>query len=87
MKLTKEEKEILDAFEKGTLKRAKNAKKHIKEAEAAARNYFSKDARISIRLSSADLQAIKRKAHMEGLPYQTLIASIIHKYAAGSLKG
>lgn len=52
--------------------------------KAAANRYFSKDARINIRLSSADLQILKRKAAQEGLAYQSFIASILHKFASGS---
>jgi predicted DNA binding CopG/RHH family protein len=85
MQLDAYEQEILDAFESGNITRPKNHKALMKEAKVAATNYFKKNARISIRLSEADLRAIKLKANMEGLPYQTLIASIIHKYAAGNL--
>jgi predicted DNA binding CopG/RHH family protein len=54
------------------------------EAALAAGRYMRKDARINIRLSTADLQMLKRRAAEEGLAYQTLIASILHKYASGS---
>ncbi|ACJ19319.1 hypothetical protein CbuK_2134 [Coxiella burnetii CbuK_Q154] len=47
---------------------------------------MQKDARINIRISSTDLEQIKQKAAYEGIPYQTLIASILHKYAAGHLE-
>lgn len=87
MKLDAYEQEIFDAYESGNFTRPKNYKALMKEAKVAAQNYFKKNARVSIRLSEADLRAIKVKANMEGLPYQTLIASIIHKYAAGMLKG
>ena len=46
-------------------------------------SYLQKDARINIRISSSDLKRIKQKAAYEGLPYQTLIASVLHKYSAG----
>ncbi|OYY22059.1 MAG: hypothetical protein B7Y68_09030 [Thiotrichales bacterium 35-46-9] len=55
------------------------------QAQKAARRYLQKDVRINIRLSSSDLNRIKQKAAYEGLPYQTLIASILHKYSAGHL--
>jgi len=79
-----EEKEILEAFTKGKLKRSKGAKALKAEAEAAAGDYFRKDTRITIRLSSHDLRAVKRRAALEGLPYQTMLAGIIHKFAAES---
>lgn len=51
-----------------------------------ARNTFRKDARVNIRLSSKDLEALRNRAVEEGIPYQTLISSILHKYASGRLK-
>ena len=51
-----------------------------------AKATFKKDRRLNIRLSSKDLEAIQKRALAEGLPYQTLIASLLHKYAAGCLK-
>jgi predicted DNA binding CopG/RHH family protein len=53
-------------------------------AVQAARRYLRKDARVNIRLSSADLEMLKRRAAEEGLPYQSLIASILHKYVSNS---
>ena len=55
-----------------------------KEAMEAARRYLRKDARINIRLSTADLDMLKQRAAEEGLPYQSLIASILHKYVSRS---
>jgi predicted DNA binding CopG/RHH family protein len=51
-----------------------------------AKATFRKDRRLDIRLSSKDLEAIQKRALAEGLPYQTLIASLLHKYASGRLK-
>ena len=51
-----------------------------------AKATFKKDRRLNIRLSSKDLEAIQKRALAEGLPYQTLIASLLHKYASGRLK-
>lgn len=83
----KTDKEILTAFEEGRLRRAGNAAQEMQLAREAAGNYLRKNSRISIRLSGADLNLIKRKASEEGLPYQTLIASVLHKFAAGRLGG
>ncbi|REK51990.1 MAG: antitoxin [Bacteroidetes bacterium] len=84
-RLDKEEKEILEAFEKGKLKKSKNAKKKIEEHSAIAEATFKKDARINIRLSSKDLRALQAIALKEGIPYQTLVSSVIHKYVDGQL--
>ena len=79
------EKELVEAYERDEFKPVKRQKAAKRAAiDAAARRYMRKDARINIRLSGADLEMIKRRAVEEGLPYQTLIASILHKYASGS---
>ena len=80
-KLSSKEQEILDLFEQGKLKSVKNTKQKIAAARSAAKQHMKKDQRINIRLSSFDLDRIKRISAHEGLPYQTLIASILHKYA------
>jgi len=82
--LSKEEKAILDAAESGeyvsTLTKARK-----KELEATAKNTLKKDKRINIRISNRDLVAVQTRALEEGIPYQTLVSSIIHKYVSGSL--
>ena len=85
-KLDKEEKEILDAFEANRLKRSNGAKSEISRHKAYAEATFRKDARINIRLSSRDLRALQVRALQEGIPYQTLVASVLHKYVDGQLK-
>ena len=84
-KLDSEEKEILEAFESGKLKKSRNAKKKIKEHKAVAEATFKKDARINIRLSSRDLRSLQAKALMEGMPYQTFVSSVLHKFIDGQL--
>jgi predicted DNA binding CopG/RHH family protein len=84
-KKNKNEIDLLEAFEKGQLKRVKNAKQEMEMAQKAASVYLKKDSRINIRLSGADLNLLRRKAVQEGIPYQTLISSIIHKFVTGSL--
>ena len=84
-KLSREEREILEAFEKGKLKRAKKAADTQKRHQEYADAMFRKDARINIRLSSKDLRGLQKRALAEGIPYQTLIASILHKYLEGRL--
>ena len=84
-KLSSEEREILEAFEKGKLKRSKKAANAQKRHQEYAEAMFKKDARINIRLSSKDLRGLQKRALAEGIPYQTLIASILHKYVEGRL--
>ena len=84
-KLDAEEKDILEALESGKLKRSRNAEAEIQQHRAVAEATFKKDARINIRLPSRDLRALQARALREGIPYQTLIASVLHKYADGKL--
>ncbi|MCP5317109.1 MAG: antitoxin [Chromatiaceae bacterium] len=84
-KLSSEEREVLEAFEKGKLKRSKKAANTQKRHQEYAEAMFKKDARINIRLSSKDLRGLQKRALAEGIPYQTLIASILHKYVEGRL--
>ncbi len=84
--LDQEENEILEAFESGNVKRAKDASETQKRHQKYAEAMFKKDARIDIRLSSKDLRGLQKKALAEGIPYQTLIASILHKYVEGRLQ-
>ena len=81
--LDAEERALSDSFDRGEWKSVANlAKETVKVREAAA-NYLRKNARINIRISNSDLEQIRQRAAYEGLPYQTLIASILHKYASG----
>lgn len=82
--LDKEEQALLAVFESGEFQSelTLSRKKFVEEAAAQT---FKKDKRINIRISGRDLTAIQKRAMEEGMPYQTLIASIIHKYASGSL--
>ena len=74
--------EVLEAYELGQLQPIAS-KAELQQMRAAARATAIKDKRVNIRLSSADLLDIQAKALAEGMPYQTLIASVLHKYAAG----
>lgn len=78
------EQEVLTAFEKGRLKSVAT-KTELAKFKAAARATAIKDRRVNIRLSSGDLSDIQVKALEEGVPYQTLIASVLHKYVTGRL--
>jgi predicted DNA binding CopG/RHH family protein len=79
-----DEQSVITAYERGEFRPVKDQGKAKQEAVQAARRYMRKDARINIRLSTADLEMLKRRAAEEGLAYQTLIASVLHKYASGS---
>ena len=83
-KLDAEELELLGAFEKGKLKSVAT-KTELARFKAAARATAIKDRRVNIRLSSGDLSDLQVRALQEGVPYQTLIASIVHKYVTGRL--
>lgn len=84
-KLDSEEKEILEAYEQGKLKRVKSVQQEIRQHREMAEATFRKDARINIRLSSRDLRSLQARALREGIPYQTLVSSILHKYIDGQL--
>ncbi|NQT25160.1 hypothetical protein HQ585_07390 [candidate division KSB1 bacterium] len=85
MKIINEEKSILDAYEKGKLKTRTPSKHEITEIKAAARNTTRKDKRITIRLYDHDFKGIQKKAMEKGIPYQTLISGMIHRYVEGDL--
>jgi len=83
-KLSEEEKEILDAFEAGELKSVLTPKRK-KYLQSVAEETFKKDKRINIRISDRDLKLLQRRALEEGIPYQTLVSSVLHKYVSGGL--
>ena len=82
-KLDQEEKEILEAFERGELKSVPNKKAELKRHREYAAATFRKDKRITIRISERDLRALQKRALTEGIPYQTLVSTILHKYVEG----
>lgn len=84
-KLDPSERGILKAYENGKLVSARPTKAQLDSFRAAARATFIKNRRVNIRLSAADLMDIQARAYEEGVPYQTLIASVLHKYVSGRL--
>lgn len=86
LELDDEEREILEAFENDELESIANLDAERAKHQQYAAETFKKDKRISIRISSRDLEALRKRALAEGLPYQTLIASVLHKYVDGRLK-
>jgi predicted DNA binding CopG/RHH family protein len=85
MKLSKEEKQLLQAVESGEFESVLTKKRRV-ELVTTAKDTVRKDKRINIRISNRDLKAVQLKASEEGIPYQTLVSSVIHKYISGSLK-
>lgn len=81
--LDEEEKDIAEALNRGEWRSVKNVKEEIGKHRQYARNTLLKDKRVNIRISSADLEALQTRAVEEGLPYQTFIASVLHKFASG----
>jgi len=84
-KLDNEEKEILNEYENDEYVEIPDMVKEIEKHAEYAKATFIKNKRINIRISQRDLEYIQRKALEEGIPYQTLIASLIHKYISGKL--
>jgi predicted DNA binding CopG/RHH family protein len=84
-KLDREEKELLESFERKEWQSIAGREAEFQRYRAYARATFKKDRRVNIRISSKDLEALQKRALEEGIPYQTLIASILHKYAGGRL--
>jgi predicted DNA binding CopG/RHH family protein len=76
--------EVLTSFEKGALKSVAT-KAELAKFKAAARATAVKDRRVNIRLSLIALGDIQVRALEEGVPYQTLIASVLHRYVSGRL--
>lgn len=85
IKLNKEEKNLLKSYERGEWQSVKNVKEEIKKHQQYARNTLRKDRRVNIRIPSKDLEEIQIIALGEGIPYQTLMASVLHKFASGKL--
>lgn len=83
--LNKNELEILKSVDRGEWKSVRGKKKLAEQYQDYARDTFRKDRRINIRLAGRDLEALQKRALIEGMPYQTLIASVLHKFAAGRL--
>ena len=84
-KLNPEDQELLEEFETGEFKSDLKVKRRTQLAEFAEKT-FRKDKRINIRISSRDLEGLQRRALEEGLPYQSLVSSVLHKYVSGGLK-
>jgi len=85
IQLDSDEQELLSEYNAGAWRRF-TTPGVLQSLRDAARATGHKDQRINIRLSSGDLQAIRTRALQEGVPYQTLISSVLHKYVSGTLQ-
>ena len=83
--LDKEEKDLLDSYERDEWRSATGGESENERYQEYARSTFKKDMRVNIRLSKKDLEAIQKRSLEEGIPYQTLMGSVLHKYADGRL--
>ncbi|VGO18275.1 hypothetical protein [Pontiella sulfatireligans] len=83
--IDQEENEIIEDYEQGSVNLRSPSQKEIDEIKLIARNTLRKDRRVTIRLYDHDLKGIQKKALEKGLPYQTLISSMIHQYVEGEL--
>jgi len=86
MKLDTDEQDLLASVERGDWRSTGRGARDRRRYSRYAKATFRKDRRLNIRISSKDLEVIQQRALEEGLPYQTLIASLLHKYAAGRLR-
>jgi predicted DNA binding CopG/RHH family protein len=83
--LDRYEKQVLSAFESGQLKSVVTSEASLRRYREYARATLAKNARVNIRMSTKDLSDIQTRAAEEGMPYQTLMASVLHKFATGRL--
>lgn len=83
-KLNNDEKDLLASFENDEWQSGGNVTR-LQQIQSYAKATLAKDKRITLRLSSLDLEAIQKKAIEQGIPYQTLISSILHKFVTGRL--
>jgi len=83
--LDKDEKELLASVEAGEWRSIQDFGESARKYREYARSTFKKDRRINIRISSRDLEGLQKIAIEEGIPYQTLVSSVLHKYVSGTL--
>ena len=84
-RMDQEERDILERFERDELRPAPNAEKEIEVASQLARNTFNKTKRVNLRFTEQDYKRAHLMAREEGIPYQTFLSSVIHKYINGRL--
>ncbi len=84
-RLSHEEQDLRKSYDQDEWRSIKGRAKEIRRYREYARTTFKKDKRVNIRISTKDLEALQKRALKEGIPYQTLMASVLHKYAGGRL--
>jgi predicted DNA binding CopG/RHH family protein len=84
-KLDQKEQELLESYDREERRSVQGLEPEVERFREYARATFKKDMRVNIRLSSKDLEALKKRALEEGIPYQTLMSSVLHKYASRRL--
>ena len=84
-RLDQKEQELLESFDRDEWRSVQGREPEIERYRQYARATFKKDMRVNIWMSSKDLDALKKRALEEGIPYQTLMSSVLHKYASGRL--
>ena len=83
--LDDEEKDVIESIERGEWKSVNNLKTEIKKHQQYASNTLRKDKRVHVRISLRDLEALQTKAVEDGIPYQTLMGSVLHRFIEGRL--
>lgn len=86
MNFDEKEKKLIESIEKGEWESIADLQKEIEKSKQIAKTTLRKDQRMNIRISKKDLNALKIRAIEEGIPYQTLVSRIIHKYLSGSFE-
>ena len=86
LKLDQEERELLEELERDEWVSTLSSPGDLKKFQEAAKNTLKKDKRVNIRISERDLSSIQKIALEEGIPYQTLISSVLHKYVNKKIK-
>ena len=84
-RLDAEERESLESYQRDEWQSVIENQEELERYSQYARATFKKDMRVNIRISRKDLEALQKRALEEGIPYQTLMASVLHKYANGTL--
>lgn len=84
--LSPEEEQILHDFETGSFESVPEVQKEVKRHAAIAKTTLDKSANVNLRLSQQDIYKVKAKAIEKGIPYQTILSSLIHQYASGKIK-
>ncbi|HAS83100.1 MAG TPA: antitoxin [Verrucomicrobia bacterium] len=84
--LDDDERDLIESIERGEWTSVKNLKAEIQKHQEYARNTLRKDKRVNIRISARDLESLQTRAVEDGIPYQTLMASVLHRFVAGRLK-